>query len=177
MQRFVPKPNRWPLLAVIMLAVVFIGDTAVRGQRGGPPPRPQPQFQPGRPPGNPQPGIPRPQNQGRPGFVPPVNQPKQMEWVTVYSCSRCGAQLGQGPAPPALASCPHCGARFGGAGGNPMRVAQQQQPAAPNAWPGGLSQAFYVTLGVEGLLLAGMILLGIIRLAVSRSTRPVPGEG
>jgi hypothetical protein len=171
------------MLAVIALAVVFVGDTAVRGQRGQPPPRPQPQFQPGRPPGNPQPGIPRPQNQGRPGpFVPPVNQPginnpKQMEWVTIYSCSRCGAQLGQGPVPPTLAGCPHCGAQFGGPGGNPIRVAQQQQLAAPNGWSGGLSPAFYATLGVEGLLLAGMILVGIIRVAVSGATRPVPTEG
>jgi hypothetical protein len=176
MQRLLPRPNRWPLLAVIALAVVFVGDTAVRGQRGQPPPRPQPQFQPGRP-GNPQPGIPRPQNQGRPGFVPPVNRPGQMVWITVYSCSRCGVQLGQGPVPPQLAICPNCGAHFGGPGGTPIRAVQQQEPAAANGWPGALSPAFYVTLGVEGFLLATMILLGIILVAVSRVTRPVPTEG
>jgi hypothetical protein len=34
-----------------------------------------------------------------------------------------------------------------------------------------------MTLGVEGFLLATMILLGIILVAISRATRPVPTEG
>ncbi len=56
------------------------------------------------------PGVPRP---NRP-FVPVPSLPPrpQVVWVTVWTCSRCAAELGRGDVQPALAVCPRCGASF-----------------------------------------------------------------
>ena len=42
----------------------------------------------------------------------------QTQFETIWSCSRCGAELGRGAAPPNLTKCPVCGAFFFGGGAN-----------------------------------------------------------
>jgi DNA-directed RNA polymerase subunit RPC12/RpoP len=164
MQVHFPRLNRWRLLAVIALAAVFVGGATARGQ----PPRPRPQ--PGE-----QPRIFRPPGQGNRQPVGPQwpNNQRLVELTTIYSCSRCNAELGRGPVPPQLAVCPHCGCRFAA---NPVRVTVRAEAIGPGGWFPRLSPAFFVTLGMEGSLLAGMVLAGVVRLAVARATRPVPAE-
>jgi DNA-directed RNA polymerase subunit RPC12/RpoP len=161
MQALLPKPNRWPLLVVIALTVVLIGDAAVRGQRPAPRP-PQPRVNP------PNPG-------GRRNIIiaPVPNNQRRMEWITIYYCSRCNAELGRGPVPPPLAVCPNCGANFVA---NPMVAIARPTDDALAGHFAGPGRAFYVTLGAEGSLLAGMMLVGVVRLVVARAVLPVPAE-
>jgi hypothetical protein len=163
MNPLLPRLHRRCPLCVLALAAVLTVVDAAPSQFRGQPPRPVgPPAQPNRP-------GPLP-NQPRRGFVPPEPQ-GPFVWETVYTCSRCKAELGRGAAPPALTQCPHCGARF--AGGNAVVAAGGPPPAAPR----GLRKAFVYTVGVEGAVLAGLVLLGFVRLAADSLRVPTaPAE-
>jgi hypothetical protein len=99
----------------------------------------------------------------------PIPQPhpqQQHVWITVYSCSRCGTELGRGPTPPNIAVCPNCGCGFGNA---PWRQVQVAQPAEGLA---AMPSALKSTLGIEGAFFGGLVLVGVIRLVIDRSRRP-----
>src|SRR5262245_48669085 len=112
------------ILALLIPALLFVLQAAL-GQPGRPgpprPPIPFPQPPPPQPPSQPpQPPFQPPQ----PPFQPPVHQPPVIPpiqppvippiqapvWITVWSCSRCQAELGRGDIKPAIAVCPRCGA-------------------------------------------------------------------
>jgi len=97
-------------VALPLIMVLLVGN--VRGQRlPGQPPRP-PSFKPPKP----------------PAFNPPQK---------VWTCGKCGANLGSGDFPPA--QCPTCGARIvnGIGGGNPSTPqppANNQPPKFTTVW-------------------------------------------
>ena len=97
-------------LALAVTTVFLVQDVAY-GQWGRP--RPNPVVPRPAVPVVPQPNRPFVPQPNRP-FVPqpPVPPRPQVVWVTVWSCSRCGAELGRGDVQPALAACPRCGASF-----------------------------------------------------------------
>jgi hypothetical protein len=173
MKSLLPKRNRWPLLALIALAAAFAGNEAAFGQRGGQPRPGGGQMRPGGgQPGRPEPGgaiqLPIPKPQGP--FVPPPPRPAvPVVRTTVYSCSNCKSQLGSGPTPPPLAQCPVCGARFVGGNGSIMARTVPGGAAPPDA-----SSTFVFTLGIEGALLAGLVLVGLVRIASDRTRTPAP---
>ncbi len=128
---------RWVMVlgsAVLAAGLVLDG---VQAQPGFRPPAP-PVFRPPTPPGM-NPGNPFPNN---PGFKPP-----QMPGVggpifkNVWTCGKCGREIGEGAFPPA--TCPYCGARLANGigpadpkyGGNPNAGANPGMPAGPPGMP------------------------------------------
>ncbi len=156
MTAFLPKRKRWPLLAVLALIVVFATEAAVQGQRGGPGPRPVPR------PMQPAPRQVNPQNvPGRPPVMPgPGAARRTLVWITVYRCSRCNGVLSNGAAP-TMAVCPFCGCQFAG---NPVVASREQVPG--DGLFAGMNPTLLYTAGTEGSLLAGIVLLGVIRLGI-----------
>jgi len=168
--------NRRLIPGIVSFAVLFLGNGSVFAQRGQPAPRPGPPagqpFRPGQPgvqPGNQQGKQFQPNQPGRPVVpgVPQQAQPQQQTgWVTAWICSRCQAELGRGNVPPPLATCPKCGCVFANA---PMEGKQVSQ--APGLMAG-MTPALERTIEIEGSLLGGLVLVGLIRLGVDRMRRP-----
>jgi hypothetical protein len=159
--------NRWPILALIALAAVFAGNEAVLAQRGQPRGGGGGGIRPGFQPGNqPRPGVPG-QQQPRQQFVPPQPVIVPGAVVTVWTCSRCNREVGRG-VKPALAQCPYCGAHFTNGGG----MVAQNGPVVPVEQ----SPTFIYTLEVEGALLSGLVLVGLIRLVTDRPRNVLPVE-
>jgi hypothetical protein len=142
--------KRWPLLAVIVLTVVFAGEILIRAGAGGAKrvarAAPQPVQLAQQP-------IPGPAPQGR--------DPK--ETITVYTCLRCGREIGRGTAAPAP-PCPFCGFA-----GDPGRVIIPMQPHGRGQWLWRLRPTFLYTVGIEGSLLAGLVVAGVLRLTLDRA--------
>jgi hypothetical protein len=161
MQKPALKRKHWPLLAVIVLAAVFAGEAVVKAQFRGQP-------RPGGPVGQPARPFPQPNLRPRPPAVPRGN-PQIVLTVTVYTCTQCGREVGRGPVPPQR-PCPFCGFD-----GEPLRAAGHDvQPR----WPGRVSPTFLYTVASEAAVLVGMLVVGIIRVAVDRSrTRGAAADG
>lgn len=158
MKALLPKRNQWPVWVLVALAVVFAGNEAALGQRGGVP-RPG-GFAPGRP----------PVQQPRQPTVPqPRQNPKFVE-VTIYRCSRCNAQVGSGPTPPALAICPNCGAQFGG--GSASILSRSETDSAEEG--DFASLALPAALAVGFAVVAGVAIIGLIRYLRRRKLTPIP---
>jgi hypothetical protein len=114
------------LISVVTLAAVLLPGNAY-GQRGGfrPPGAPSPSV-----PHAPGPQVPVPQSplQPNPQYRQSQPLPKQQPhtvWVTVWSCSRCGAEISRGDQYPAFITfCPRCGANFAG-----MTITEKKEKA------------------------------------------------
>jgi hypothetical protein len=146
-------PKTWPILALVLPAI-FLAVYPAYAQRGvprpnpgipGPPsprvPGPNQPFMPGpnQPgvPGPNQPGNPWPNQPGMPGrpnnWQQPPSVPQQRTvWITVWTCSRCGQEVGRGDHQPSLANCPHCGANFNAVAPVARRTPEQTDDTAAN---------------------------------------------
>ncbi len=148
------RKKTW-LIVALALPVVLFGLHAVYGQRPGqnPIPRPNP---------NPQPFIPNPNPQ--PFIPPPPIQPQVPMFVTVWSCSRCGAELGRGDVKPSVEVCPRCGARLGVggmfSGSGPTNA---RGSGNPEAYKTGAIILGVVVLGAALLVGGGLLLARMLR--------------
>jgi len=81
---------------------------------------------------------------------PAVPPPPRPGYVTVWSCLRCGCELGRGEARPTLAVCPGCGAPVTG-------FATSQVPAPSNATGVSTTMTVLVAVAIVELLLVGVL--------------------
>lgn len=113
------------------LGVGFLVGLAYSQGPGGPRPGGQPGGNPGfqppggnpgfQPPGGNVGGVPGGFQGGNPGGVPGGNpggfQGGVPMMTKVWTCGKCGAQVGIGENKPNISRCPHCGVRLGSGGG------------------------------------------------------------
>jgi hypothetical protein len=156
---------RWRALIAVFLAVplVLVALQAALAQRGGfrpgpAPPRPAAPIRPV----NPRPVQPVQPNVRQPGLSQPTAQ--RLVWVTVWSCSRCGHEVGQGGAAPTVGTCPGCGARF-------TPVSSRRQVPGSESTSGLWALGSFLLFG-GSLNLAGAILTAVIVLIWVRRRRP-----
>jgi DNA-directed RNA polymerase subunit RPC12/RpoP len=138
-------------LAIVGIFVALLGLAGLSSVYSQPPGIPRPPGAPGGIGGMPGPpggfsGLPRPPAlpggapgiPGAPGGIvgnpgglpsaprtpdlPPIHRPEVPKTELVWSCSRCGAELGRGLIPPDVSVCPKCGAHLigGGLGRRPL---------------------------------------------------------
>jgi DNA-directed RNA polymerase subunit RPC12/RpoP len=90
--------------------------------------------------------------------------------VTVYTCVRCGREVARGPAAPA-GPCPFCGFA-----GDPGRIVVHMKLDGRGRWPARLRPAFLYTVAIEGALLGGLVLAGVLRLVLDRARQSGAGQ-
>ncbi len=176
------RQRTW-LAAALALPVVLLALDAVYGQNQRPPvfqPQPpppvfQPQppvFQPQQPVFQPQQPIFQPQQPMPPIQQPPVfNPPQGPMFVTVWSCNRCGRELGRGDIKPVIDSCPGCGARLNGFGFSQGTSNPGKTPVNPESMRTGAIVLGGVVLGVGVMVGAGFLIAHLRKPARKRARR------
>jgi len=133
------------LVSTLAVLLALAWGERVQAQPPGFPRMPNPPFGPNNPPG---PGNMPGMGPGNPGFKPPGFGGNGKLFETVWTCSKCGREVGRGDFPPG--SCPYCGVNFvngfgpanppGGAPFNPPMNPGTNPPFNPGMPPGGNPQ-------------------------------------
>lgn len=171
------KRSFWLIIYLAPALVLLLALEAVYGQRGMPGPgpgvpRPPSPYNPGpQPPGNPYsrpqpPGSPYPRPQPPSPYRQPA--PQTPVYITVWSCSHCGQELGRGNSPPGLPACPHCNASFVGR----APVSRQVATEANSPIISGRTILLGVLLGGAVLVALVLIILMLVRAFARPATIP-----
>jgi hypothetical protein len=160
--------SRRLVLAAVLFVPAALFALDAYAQRGGPPPAPRPgptPPNPGVPGGQPRPPGPNVPQPGTKPQQPNANQP-QVRYVTVWSCSNCGRELGRGDTPPAVAVCPGCGANF-----TPVSTRLEVPNSTSSSRPSDSPMVLIVIAAGVGALLVGFLLAVCLR-----KRRPAPAD-
>jgi hypothetical protein len=136
----------WLFLALAVPVTLLVADLSY-GQRPGSRPAP------GRP-------APQPPRVSNPPIIRPAQPPgpaqQQAVWITVWSCSRCGQEIGRGNIQPSAATCPRCGASF-----QAFAPVAQQSPVttSSDSGAGRVLVAAFIVLAGGGLVALVVVLI------------------
>jgi hypothetical protein len=159
MRTLFSRPSRWLASALMALCIASACSVTAHGQFPD-------QRRPGLQPGQQRPGL--PPGQRRVGMPPQPLLPGAAGRVEiVFKCPICDREVSRGAVPPAV--CPFCGAAMAHNFAVPVVPPVRRPPPAPPEVSILSSTTFRRTLAIEGSLLAGLVLAGIVRIVAERA--------